>query len=430
MRRIGGEPVIERVAHRLLDDALRFGGGEAVLGLALEFRLTHEHRQHAAGAGHDVVAGDRRGALFLADSGGVVLQAAQQRRAQTGLVGAAVGRRDGVAVGVDEAVGVGGPGDRPFGGAVAAGLAGRAGEDFRMHQRGAGQVIGEIVLEAVGEMEVGLLRNVVEALQQLLGAVPADFDAAEQIRFGARHLEQALRPERGLGPEDLRVGLEAHLGAAPVGRAADLDQLALRLAALEGHAIELLTAGDFDFQPLRQSVGDRNADAMQAAGRLVDLGVEFAAGVQRAHDHFQRRLVLELGMRIDRDAAAVVVDGDEAVGFHLDLDPVSVAGQRLVHGVVDHFREEVMQRLLVGAADIHAGPAAHRLEPFQHLDVLGAVAGVRRCRRGAAFAGFSRAALPRAGALRPAGARGVASNRSGWGSCFLLVAVLAMGAFG
>ena len=75
-------------------------------------------------------------------------------------------------------------------------------------------------------------------------------------------------------------------------------------------------------------------------------------------------------MRIDRDAAAVVGDGDEAVGVELDLDEGGMAGHRLVHGVVDHLGEEVVQRLLVGAADIHAGPAAHRLEPLQHLDVL------------------------------------------------------------
>ena len=44
------------------------------------------------------------GALGLADALGVVAQAAQQRDAQAGLVRAALGRGDGVAVGVDEAV--------------------------------------------------------------------------------------------------------------------------------------------------------------------------------------------------------------------------------------------------------------------------------------------------------------------------------------
>jgi hypothetical protein len=69
-------------------------------------------------------------------------------------------------------------------------------------------------------------------------------------------------------------------------------------------------------------------------------------------------------------------DGDEAVGLHLDLDPVGVAGQRLVHGIVDDFGEQVVQRLLVGAADIHAGTPAHRLEAFEHLDVLRRITGL------------------------------------------------------
>ena len=71
--RIAGEPVVERILDRLLDDALSLRGGEPVLGLALEFRLADEDREHGAGAGHDVVGGHRRGALALADALGVVL---------------------------------------------------------------------------------------------------------------------------------------------------------------------------------------------------------------------------------------------------------------------------------------------------------------------------------------------------------------------
>ncbi len=64
----------------------------------------------------------------------------------------------------------------------------------------------------------------------------------------------------------------------------------------------------------------------------------------------------------------------------LDLDEVGMAGERLVHGVVDHLGEQVVQRLLVGAADVHAGPPAHRLEPFQHLDVAWRCSRPRRRR--------------------------------------------------
>ena len=120
-------------------------------------------------------------------------------------------------------------------------------------------------------------------------------------------------------------------------------------------------------------------------------------------------------MRIDRNAAAIVGDGDEAVGLHLDLDPVGMAGQRLVHGVVDDLGEQVMQRLLVGAADIHAGPAAHRLEPLQNLDVTRRIAGLGRRSR-ARMRQPPRRMLPR----RPCGAL---AKRSGVCAIFGVFAV-------
>ena len=201
--------------------------------------------------------------------------------------------------------------------------------------------------------------------------------------------------------EDVGVGPEAHLGAAPVGNAADLLQFALRLAALERHAVERLLARDLHFHALGQRVGDRDADAMQPARGLVHLGVELSARVQRAHDHFQRGLVLELGVRIDGNAAAVVGHGHEAVGFHLHLDEAGMPFQRFVHGVVDHLGEQMVQRLLVGAADIHARAPAHRLEPFEHLDVARGVAGLGPARALAGARGLAgEAARRRLGQIR------------------------------
>ena len=82
-------------------------------------------------------------------------------------------------------------------------------------------------------------------------------------------------------------------------------------------------------------------------------------------------------MRVDRDAAAVVAHAGRAVGLEPDLDPVGVAGDRLVHRVVEQLGDEVVQRALVGAADEHARTPAHRLEAFEHLDVGGGVVGGR-----------------------------------------------------
>ena len=87
-------------------------------------------------------------------------------------------------------------------------------------------------------------------------------------------------------------------------------------------------------------------------------------------------------MRVDGDAAPIVGHAQEPVGFEVDLDAIGVALDRLVHGVVEHLGEEVMQGLLVGAADIHAGAPTHGLQAFQHLDIGGGVgvlgAGPRR----------------------------------------------------
>jgi hypothetical protein len=369
-----------RSSARSMTKSSRFRGREPVLGLALEFRLADEYRYHAGGAGHHVVGGYRGRALALARALGVVLDALDQRTAQAGFVRAAVRRRDRVAIGRQETVGIARPRHRPLRPAVHADLAGGAVEDVRMDQCRAVDRGGEIFLEAVGEMERGLFRHVLDALQELLGASPADLDAAEQVGLGARHLEDALRLEMRLGAEDVGIGQEADLGAAPVGGGAELLQLAFRLAALEHHAVERLLARDLHLQARGQGVRDRDAHAVQAARGAVDLRVKLAARVQRAHDHFERGFLGKFRVRIDGNATAIVCDSYVTVGLHLDLDEGGVPIQGLVHGIVDHLGKQVMQRLFVGAADVHARTAAHRLEALEHLDVLGVVVAVAAAR--------------------------------------------------
>ena len=78
--------MIEGVLDRLLDELLRFSRGEAILGLALEFRLADETDSIGAGAGHDIVRCDRSGAFALADALGVIFQSAGERGSQAGFV--------------------------------------------------------------------------------------------------------------------------------------------------------------------------------------------------------------------------------------------------------------------------------------------------------------------------------------------------------
>ena len=55
-----------------------------------------------------------------------------------------------------------------------------------------------------------------------------------------------------------------------------------------------------------------------------------------------------------------------------------MARQRLVDGVVDHLVDHVVQAgAVVGVADIHAGPLAHRVQTPQHLDRIGSIGFAR-----------------------------------------------------
>ncbi len=108
---------------------------------------------------------------------------------------------------------------------------------------------------------------------------------------------------------------------------------------------------------------------MQPAGDRVGLLIELAAGVQLGHHHLDRGHLL-LGVLFDGDPAPVVGDLDPAVGQDGDGDRLAVAGQVLVHGVVDHLPHEVVQPPFIGGSDVHAGALADGLEAFEDADRL------------------------------------------------------------
>src|SRR5690349_14373133 len=102
---------------------------------------------------------------------------------------AAIGRRDGVAIGRDEAVFAAEPGDRPFDRAMAAGLRYLPGEYLIRRARPAVEALPETGLEAAREMQHGRSRRLL-VLDVGRIAGPAEFDPAKEIGLGARHAEQ------------------------------------------------------------------------------------------------------------------------------------------------------------------------------------------------------------------------------------------------
>ena len=237
------------------------------------------------------------------------------------------------------------------------------------------------MLDEVDQATLVLERDLLLLALALVGE--HDLEALVEERHRLQPLEHGAGDELGaLGGEDRRIGPERD-GRA--GRAADAArlrcladglQLALRLAALGVFlVVARAVAVDLDDEALGQRVDDADADAVQATGHLVARTTELAAGVQHGEHHLDRALALVRAGRVgvDRDATAVVVDAATAVGLQRDVDAGAVPGHRLVDCVVDHFPDQVMKTGETGRTDVHARPLAHRIEPFENLDVLGVV---------------------------------------------------------
>ncbi len=152
-------------------------------------------------------------------------------------------------------------------------------------------------------------------------------------------------------------------------------------------------AGRFDAHPRGQRVDDADADAVQTAGHLVAAATELPACVEDGVDDLQG--VLAGRMLADRDAAAVVGDGDLAVHRDRDVDGRRLAGHRLVDRVVDDLPDEVVQATGVGRADVHARALADGFEALEDLDARGRVVG--RPRLGALGSAVGGGARRRAG---------------------------------
>ena len=236
--------------------------------------------------------------------------------------------------------------------------------------------VGDVLLDAafvVIDLLVGLAVGAAGS-----GALVTEHDLDATVEVG--ELPQATRQgvviELNADAEDLNVGQESHGRAGALGVGGGLGgQRADRSATLKALVVLLALAVNGDLHPLREGIHHRHAHAVQAAGHLVTTGAEFAAGVQHGEHRLQGALT-GARVHIGGDAAAVVGHGAAAVLVEDDEDLIAMARQGLVHRVVHHLVHQVVQTTGPGGADVHAWPLAHRLQAFQHLDLLGAVGGL------------------------------------------------------
>ena len=96
--------------------------------------------------------------------------------------------------------------------------------------------------------------------------------------------------------------------------------------------------------------------------------------MERGQDDFQRAQLREFRVRVHRNAATIIAHHQPIIGLKRHFNAVGMAGHGLIHGVINDLGRQMMQRVFIRAANIHAGAAADGLQPFQHLDILGGIA--------------------------------------------------------
>ena len=361
-RRVLLEERAQLVVDDRLDDALDLGVAELGLRLPFELRPRNLDADDGRQPFADVVAAD----AFLqilreVVLPGVEIDRARQRRAEAREVRAALVRVDVVGEGVDRFRVAVVPLQRDLGvDAVAIAL-----HVDRLLVDG-----GLVLVQVLDERDDAAVVLELVALRLAL-VVERDENAGVQKRQLAQPLRQRVEAEFDRF-ENLGIGPERDFRAALLRRAGDL-QIALRLAARVFLLEHLAVAPDLEVELLRQRVDDRHADAVQAAGDLVAVVVEFAAGVQHRQHDFGRRS--PAGVLIGGNAAAVVDDRDRTVDVNRDVDLIAETGEGLVDRVVDDLVDEMVQPGRPGRADVHGRTLPHRLESFEDFDLVRAVVG-------------------------------------------------------
>ena len=348
------QKVAQRLADYRLDDPLDLGVHQLHLGLGLELGIGVFDADDGRQPLPHVLAGEILIALLQqAVLPGVIVDDPGDGRPQPRQVGPAVHRVDGVGEGVD---GLGVPLGVLEGGfhlhtvdllLHVDGLVEHAPVAVQVEDEGA-----DPPLEVEGHLAG-------EGLLPLVHQPDGDAPGEES------HLPEALGQglEAVVHPlEDGRVVAEGNGRSGPLGLAHHLYG-SDRDAPLVALAVELAVALDLGHQPFGKGVDGGDADAVEAAGDLVAAAAELAAGVQRGHHQLQGGDAL---LRVDvyRDAPPVVPHRDAAVLVDGHLDLIAGAGQRLIHRVVHHLVDQVVQRLGVRTTHVHPRPAPNRLQPF------------------------------------------------------------------
>ena len=151
-----------------------------------------------------------------------------------------------------------------------------------------------------------------------------------------------------------------------------LDLPVLASGALRNAFLVILFPGgfvapNFQMEGFRKRVDATDANAMQTAGDFVSIRIKLAAGVEFGQHNLSGRNAF-FGMHINRNATAVIDDGDGVIDVDGDTDFGAIARQRFVDGIVDDFVDEVVQAHFARGADVHGRAQTHCFQAFEHFN--------------------------------------------------------------
>src|SRR5690606_18233753 len=204
-------------------------------------------------------------------------------------------------------------------------------------------------------------------LRRSLLTTPTIDQTEMETRVEIRHLPETSRDRVEVEidrVEDRRIRLEVYQRATAL-RFADHLERSRDHPAREFDPVALPVPIDDHDHPFGECVHHTHAHAMQTTRDLVRRPVELAAGMEHRKSDLNPRLLL-LRVDVDRDPAAVVLDGNRSVRVNDNLDICTEAGYGLVDRVVDDLPDQVVQTALAGGADVHAGPLPYGLESLQN----------------------------------------------------------------
>ena len=205
-----------------------------------------------------------------------------------------------------------------------------------------------------------------------------DLETAVEKRHHLEAFLQGLKAVVGL-VEDRTVGPEPNRGAgarcavSSVGASPVTARRSLSSPPSPNAMAWRLPSRSISTSTRAESDDHRDTHAVEAAGHLVPVATELAAGVQHGEHDLGSGEVFILGVLSDRNTTAVVANLDAAVGKNRDVNTAAVAGHRLVDGVVDNFPNKVVQTRRASRADVHTRAFADGFEAFENSDVLRAV---------------------------------------------------------